>query len=503
MTVQQINTSTLAPSTRLVIAFVLGVIQVFCYAPYEQGWLIIPLISLLILMAPKDKIFAYAYCYGLGLFIHGTWWIYISIHTPSYGLDSKSLAFLFSAAFILWLALFPACSMSLYRRYKSKSVYNNALLFASFWLLTEYARSHLLTGYPWMTLGDSQLTTPLAHLYPIFGSEGISWVIAFFASLWSQVLERPSLRHKLISIGSLLLLIILSYNLKTEWTQSRGTIKTAMIQNNVPLASKWKQSLHATIVNDYKDAANRALDHSPDLIILPEAALPSPSWIPYALSDLDHEAKNQATMIIAGIPLFEGHKAFNGAIAFGFGSGNYKKQHLVPFGEFWPLQSWLGENARFFNMPMSMYSHGSNKQVPILYKDKPLATFICYEITYPPLVRDSLQESELIITITDDVWFGTSIARDQHLEIARIRSKETGRSQAFVANTGITAAIDDQGNIFAQLPTDKADRLDTTLTLRQGQTPLLRYGNLWLYLFSCTWVLIAFVRQKIPLMKGQ
>lgn len=473
------------------MAIVIGVTQVFCYAPYAQGWAAIPLLTLFLIALPNKAPFRYAYAYGLAFFTHGTWWVYISIHTPSYGLDSKPLALLLSAAFIAWLALFPAVTAITYRYLQRHNPLTNAAVFASLWLLLEYGRSHFLTGYPWMALGDSQLSTPFSQWYPLIGSEGISWIIAFFAALFAQALRKQSLRNLCLTSSSFVLFLFLSLGLNHEWTHAEGSLKTIMVQNSVPLASKWQIQQHPKIIANYQASIRHALKQSPQLILLPEAALPHPSWINQAFKQIAQDASQKNTLIITGSPIFESNQAYNGAIAFGVNTGLYKKQHLVPFGEFWPMQSWLGENGRFFNIPMSMFEHGPSNQTPIHYTSIPLATFICYEITYPPLVRQSLQNSQLIITITDDAWFGSSIARDQHLEIARIRSKETGRAQAFVANTGITAAIDADGSILKQLNPDTVGQLEQALPLYQGQSPLLRYGNNWLYLLA---IAIVFTR---------
>ena len=481
------------------ISCLLGASTVFCFAPYQQGWLAIPILTCLLLISRNTHlkhVWRLGYSYGLGLFTHGTWWIYISIHTPSYGLDSKPLAILFALAFILWLALFPAIAIYLSNRLRLSSALCNAFITASIWLITEKLRATLLTGYPWMAIGDSQLLTPLHTLYPLVGSEGISFLLVFLATLMTDTIRQKSWWPQLLTLTSIAACLMLAPLIPTEWTKQHSTLKVALNQQNIALKDKWLVHKHASIMKSYRRSAKKAIAQGVDLILWPEAAIPHPDWVDYGLPTLVTSLKDNDTTLIAGIPLLEKDQAYNGAIALGANTGSYKKQHLVPFGEYWPMQAWLGKNARFFDMPMSMYSKGPKQQKPFIVDNTRIALLICYEITYANLVRSTLGDSNLLVTITDDAWFGDSIARDQHLEIAQIRSKELGRAQAFVANTGITAAINAQGEIIDLLAKDKAQQLIVQLDGYAGETPLQYFGTRWLYYLAFVIVLAAFITRR-------
>ena len=187
-------------------------------------------------------------------------------------------------------------------------------------------------------------------------------------------------------------------------------------------------------------------------------------------------AKQHHSTIILGVPIEKNQKYYNGLIAIGEGHGEYAKQHLVPFGEYLPFEKYLRGIIGFFNLPMSDFSAAA-KQTYLNANGIRIAPFICYEIAYPALVLQAAANSQLLITLSDDSWFGRSIAMAQHLQIAQQRALETGRYLLFVSNSGITAIINPKGGVQASIPAFRVGVLDGKITAMQGITPIVWLGD--------------------------
>jgi len=209
-----------------------------------------------------------------------------------------------------------------------------------------------------------------------------------------------------------------------------------------------------------------------DLILWPEAAIPLP--LPYAqnfVNQLSITAKKHHASLILGIPVRINSQYYNAAIAIGTGSGKYYKQRLVPFGEYVPFEKVLRGLFTFFDLPMSEFVAGAKNQNLLRANGVLVAPYICYEVAYDNLVRQDLPRAQLLITISDDAWFGKSIAAAQHLQIGQMRCLETGRYMLFSTNNGITAIINPFGKIIARLPRFKTDVLSGKVYAMQKATP--------------------------------
>ena len=172
-------------------------------------------------------------------------------------------------------------------------------------------------------------------------------------------------------------------------------------------------------------------------------------------------------------------------MAIGTGQGLYHKRKLVPFGEYVPLQDWLRGIISFFDLPMSDFRTGPADQ-PLLTMQTAGTTLsinpaICYEIVYPDFVRRHSQDAQLILTVSDDSWFGTTIGPIQHLQMAQMRALENGRPVIRATNTGLTAFINPQGEVYQQADAYTATAITDTVTPMTGHTPFGRFGSwpLW------------------------
>ena len=423
---------------------------------------------------------------GLGFFGAGVSWVYVSIAT--YGQIGTILSIVITLLFVALLASFYALSFALTHKLTTKfQHWPSALIFSVCLLFSEYLRSHLFTGFPWLLPGYSLHKTWAFELSP-FGGIWLLSAIAILSfslpiSVYLEGLRKQSLIIFVLLVGwsSSLFLAYASIS----FTQDVGELKTTLIQGNVKQDEKWLPEKAAPTLDYYQSTSLKHLDS--DLIIWPETAI---TYLyhqvkPY-LSDFDQVLKDTNTSLITGVPVFtqtqnsaEGQGRFyNGLWTFGDGFGLYLKQRLVPFGEYIPFQNYLGALFDIFGQPMTSFNKGEANQPSLQIGEWAISSFICYEIVYPELVRKMVRDSDLLLTVSNDGWFGESIGPLQHLQIAQFRAKESGRFLIRATNTGVTAVMNEQGEITDQLPQFIRASLTTKVKLLSGTTPYVQYGNL-------------------------
>lgn len=424
--------------------------------------------------------------FGAGLFYTGASWVYVSIH--QHGGASPLLASFLTFIFCSFLALFYGLSSYIYVRFlrdRPMSWFSLAALI----VLNEWLRSWVLTGFPWLFIGYSQTEGPLAGWATVGGVLSISFIVALTGTRLSSYLLNP----KPSAWFGIILVIALwfagPYWSKQEWTQStEQSLKVSIIQANIPQEEKWLPEKLYPTMNLYQNLSEQ--EWASDLILWPETAVPSLYHnIQTRLLILDEQAKAKNTAIVTGIPYLRTNtktqrpELHNSIMAFGEGSGLYHKRRLVPFGEFVPLESMLRGLITFFDLPMSSFSTGPDQQALLKVKDLNIAAFICYEIVYPGLVTEALPQADMLITISNDTWFGESNGPLQHMQMVQMRAIETGRYIIRGTNNGISGIINHKGEVVAEIPQFKQDVLRGTATARTGVTPFAQYGHMPLLCF--------------------
>ncbi|MGL5286312.1 MAG: apolipoprotein N-acyltransferase, partial [Aeromonas sp.] len=258
---------------------------------------------------------------------------------------------------------------------------------------------------------------------------------------------------------------------------------------------KWNPDALVPTVRKYQDLSRAHPDA--DIVIWPESAIPAleKQMVPY-LENLDKAMKVNDTALITGIINFNQEERHFYNVVLGLGvtdkagsqsyhyqqDNRYNKVHLVPIGEYVPLADLLRPVAPFFNLPMSDFSEGAPIQENLLAKGLRLATAICYEIVFPEEVRRNVQaNTDFLLTVSNDAWFGQSIGPWQHMEIARMRSLELSRPLLRATNTGITVATETDGRIIGQIPQFQDGVLEVDVRPANGMTPYQRMGSLPMY----------------------
>ena len=447
---------------------------------------------------------ALGFAYGLGKFGVGASWVYVSIHT--YGNASPSLATLLVLIFVAGLSLFTLAHAQLYawlrieRRPdtgKRSPALANAWLFAACWVALEWVLTWFLTGFPWLYPGYGHVQTALANLLPIGGVRLASLGIVVTACfLVSALLDKhaPILRAVAAAIAAAPWLAGLALS-GAQWVEPTATRTAALVQGNVDQAIKWRRESRMPIINRYQDLTEPHWGR--DLILWPEAAITlfEHEAVPW-LQRWDERGQAAGSSLVLGIPRVEPqgsgeHRFQNAAIAIGHGDGRYLKRQLVPFGEYVPLEGTLRGLIEFFDLPMSRADPGPWRQQPLTLGADRAAMAICYEVAYADLTRTATAEADVILTITNDSWFGRSIGPLQHLQIAQARALENGRWLLRAASNGITAIVDHRGQVKDRLPQFERGVLVGNFRIMEGHTPYNRFGDGWL-VATCLGSLLIF-----------
>lgn len=497
---------------RLVLAFILGASTALSFAPYSL-WIIYPVAMALALwlsgsLTPKAGFFHWL-SFGFGCFAVGISWVHVSMDTFG-GLPLAASVGLM-ALLALYLALYPALTglcLAWLTRTNTPSLWRNLLLFPALWVLTEWARGWVMTGFPWIWAGYSQTQGPLKELASIIGALGLSFLIAMLAGALALCFSK---RYKSLLI--LLPIIAAAAWVAPKLTQIQPTgesVKVALVQGNIPQSMKWEpEALWPTLLK-YMDLSREHFDA--DIIVWPEAAIPAPeSMVQDFLDNANKVANLNHTSIITGIISRQQNEFYNSLIVLGNhnqkqqdtpdyesdGSNQFKKHHLLPIGEFVPFEALLRPIAPFFNLPMSSFARGDYQQPNLSAVGHKIAPAICYEIAFPEQLRDSVNlGTDLLLTVSNDAWFGTSNGPLQHMEIAQMRAIELGRPLVRATNNGVTAVVDEKGNITSALPQFETGVLSATIPLVTGQTWFAKIGQTPLLLLCGALLLVGFIRRK-------
>jgi len=483
---------------------VLGALSVLGFAPfYFYPVSIASLVGLIYLWRSCEtakQAAVIGFMYGLGLFGTGIYWIYISLHT--YGGMPGSMAALSTFLLAAFLSLFPAATGALSKRISANQKHALLIAVPVFWALADWIRSWIFTGFPWLTIGYSQLPhSPLAGYVPVFGVYGVSLITVLAASLISTLFIRnlPAYCKR----GALLALLVISITgglLKlVEWsTPNNAPLSVSLLQGNIDQTIKWAPEIADRTLHQYLGMAEQSTSK---LIIMPETAMPVlSSNIPpeMVMRIKQHAIKNKGDILV-GMVERENGEYFNSVLSFGTAdTAVYRKSHLVPFGEFIPFKLVFGWIYRdWLNMPLSDLSRGGAHQQPMQVAGERVAVNICYEDVFGEEIIRQLPAATLLVNVSNDAWYGDSYAAEQHMQFSQARALETGRMMLRATNTGATAIIDHKGHIVAHAPHFVQTTLDGTVQGYNGSTPYVRWGNWPFVLFSLIAIILLWRRNAM------
>ena len=485
------------PWTSPVVLVAAGGAIPFAFAPYG-AWPVLPLLLAFFFhtlhrMSAKAAAWR-GFWFGLGMFGHGVWWIQVSIH--QFGLPVYAFSVGMTILFVAFMSLYPALLGWVIGRVGLASVAARTFGFPALWVLMESLRGWAFSGFPWLLLGYSQLDGPLAGFAPISGALGASLAVTLMASLLWVAVTEPRVRGYALAMG--IGLGVLGALLKHHpWTPDDGpSARVALVQGAVPQAIKWQSRYRDQTVTLYESLTTP--HWGAELIVWPETALPAfPEEVPLSLARLSARAVAHGSGLLVGMPRGDrqGGAYFNSVQLIDPSQQAYDKHHLVPFGEYLPFDTWLRPLLDFLSIPMSNFSAGPAQQAPLQSGRLRIGVSICYEDAYASEVRKPLPEANVLVNVSDDAWFGDSIAPHQHLEISRMRALETGRDLLRATNTGISAIIDAQGAVRARSPQFEPYVLSGEFQPRRGATPYARSGD-WPVLLLCLAMVLAAIWKR-------
>ncbi|MDB6083348.1 MAG: apolipoprotein N-acyltransferase [Gammaproteobacteria bacterium] len=472
--------------SRLVAAFAVGAALNLAFAPFAWwpvGVLAPAALFALIRGLPPRRAAWVGGAFGAGLFSFGTYWLYTCLH--SFGLVPVWLTVVLQSALVALMAAYTAAlCFAANRLWLKPGMTRDWLVLPALWVLLEWLRGWILTGFPWLSLGYAFIDSPLTGWAPLLGVYGVTWS-AVLAAVGLNIVLAPgagrSVAARVIVAAAVASLFLLpTFAARHAWTRAAAArIPIAAVQGAVSQDQKWQISNRDATMARYANLTTRAWGAR--LIVWPESALPVLAGdIPDYLQSLrDTGRAHDADFAIGLVDYRPATKQyFNGLLVMSEADGGwYYKRHLVPFGEYFPVPAFIRSWMRLMNLPYDDISAGSEHQPILSAAGQKLGLTICYEDAYGSSQLEILRDATLLINVTNNAWYGDSTAPHQHLQISRMRALEAGRFLIRAANDGITAVIGPRGEIIARLPQFQEAVLRADVQPMTGLTPYARFGN--------------------------
>lgn len=473
------------PRVTRFIFLVLGCLATTTFAPL--GWflllpvLLLPFLYLCLTLSPRDAA-RHGFWFGFGLFLSGTYWIYISVVV--FGKAPVWIALLLMIGLVLLMSMWLWLTGWLISRLAHGEPWWLLAVAPAGWVLIEWLRGWVLSGFPWLAVGYSQVDSPMAGWAPVVGVYGVSvLLILSITALLVAIMTRG--RGQWIAIGIVIAPWIVGGVLKTvDWTEPDGdAMRVTLIQGGISQDRKWLREQFRPTLEFYR-AHTLSVPES-DIVLWPEVAIPAASeYVEDYIRVLEDDARRTGQTILFGI--LEGYhvrgdkkQLYNSVFAVdGESRQMYRKRHLVPFGEYFPVPDNIRSWMRMMSLPHNDQLAGEAVQPLIRMRNgTELAVMICYEDAYGAEQLYALPDAGLLINVSNDAWFGDSIAPHQHLQIARMRSLEVGRAAIRSTNTGISAFIGADGKVLKSGPQFEPVMLTMDVEPRKGSTPYVMNGN--------------------------
>jgi len=489
---------------RYLPAIVSGLLLVLCFPTIDLFFLswvaLVPFLISLYNAHPK-KAFTSGLLLGIPYFFGTQYWIYHSI--THYGsvpfVASIAIVFLLCLYLSLYTGFFALLFSMLIRTTRFPALFIAPLL----WVVIEFLRSYLFTGFPWSSIGYTQYRfLEIIQISDITGIYGVSFLVVAVNGAFADILlirmrvkEMPLFPMSRTVIGLILLFIVITTallygHLRISQERPGKNLRASIIQGNIEQDKKWDATFQNEVTEIYRMLSLKAASSSPSLIIWPESAVPF-----FFDTDKEHTQKlldfqqGLNTYLLFGGVLVKGKKSgrlllSNSAILLGKDGKityTYDKIHLVPFGEYIPLKNFLFFIDKLV-VGVGDYVEGRNyytAETP--FGD--FATLICYEVIFPGLVRKFYQRGgEVIVNITNDAWFGRTTGPYQHFSMAVFRAVENRKPLIRAANTGISGFIDSSGRILSRTEIFKRVILTKEIKTDKTRSFYTKYGDLFSYL---------------------
>ena len=472
------------PLTQYLLSILAGALLPLAFAPYEQLWLAPLSYGVLLYLwtdaAPRRAV-GLSFAFGCASFGIGTYWTYIAVRiigeAPVFVGVALTVGLTVVLAAFVALAGFTAA-----RLFRTRGAVAWLVTLPALFVLAEWLRGWLFTGFGWLAAGYSQSDSWLMGYAPIGGIHAISWAVLVTAgallTLWLGTnRERVAAAVVVAAVwaGGLVLR-------GQELTQPRERpLEIALAQGAIAQSTKYEPEQLLPTLQLYAELTRQSA--GADLVVWPEAAIPVlMEYVPDYVDGVQRLAERQGNTLLIGAmrlpPGEESSETFqNILVALTDKRQVYVKRHLVPFGEFYPVPGFIREWMKLSNLPTTDAIPGADDQPPLDAAGERIGVMICYEDVFGAEQLHYLPDATLLVNVSNDAWFGDSFAAHQHLQIARVRAAEVGRYMLRATNTGVTAVIDPRGALVETLPQFHAGLLRQTVRGYTGSTPYVRVGN--------------------------
>ena len=452
--------------------------------------------------------FAFKLFFIMGLFYYaltGYWLCYVNV-----------LGFV---ALALYLSLYFGFFGSFSTSFLASGRLRASLTVAAIWTLSEYLRGYLISGFPWALLGYSQWKNlPLIQIADIVGAFGVSFFV-----LWVNVMLfriRAHDKARAAFIVALVSVLVWGYGFYTLRSREafyadglpKAKLNIAVLQGNIPQEEKWDARIKTIIFEKYKRLTLMAAMDKPDLIVWPETSFPGYLEDEVVMAThLRGTARAAHTHLLVGVPTVgdletvQTIKFYNSAVFYtakGEEVARYHKMHLVPFGEYVPLENVIGFIRNF--VTIGRFSPGDKQTLfSMVAENQPIriaakfGVLICYEDIFPGMVRELCNNgADFLVNISNDAWFGKSAAPYQHAQASVFRAVENRVPVIRSTNTGLSCFITSEGRITASVKKDGEEimvsgRQASDVILRRGRPFFTKYGDLFFW-FVLGWLIFAY-----------
>ena len=474
------------------LAAAVGALSVLGYAPF--GVPTLPLAALAVLFAlwnaaptPRGAA-ALGFAFGIGVFGAGVSWVFIAL--SGFGEMPPILAGLATVAFVAYLALWPALAGWLVARLARPGAWRFVASVGA-WTATEWLRGYVFTGMPWLALGYSQLPgSPLAAYAPVGGVFLVSLAGALVAACIAWAIEGLALGRAHAVIAAIVLVAVVAAGgvalSHVRWTLPAGEpLSISLVQGNIGQDVKFDRAFRERTFEIYGGLVQQTRGR---LVVLPESAFPMfADQVPApVVVDLAKVGASRDGLVLLGLftaqaplPGTRDVRYYNTVAALGAGDVMlYRKRHLVPFGESIPFKRWLSPIIdAVLQIPLADQTAGDPDQPAFVVGDHRIAVNICYEDAFGSELIDAARAADILVNVTNDAWYGHSVAAYQHNQISAMRALELGRPMLRATNTGITSFIDADGQVKQRLPWFTRGVLEVEVRGYDGLTPYARVGD--------------------------
>lgn len=489
-----------ANSIRSIIALSAGALMALAFAPFYFYWLpflCLAVLALLCFSSSVKQSFYYGLAFGFGMFVVGTSWVYVSMNV--YGGMPPWMGAIAVIFFSLLLGMFVAGACLVSALISSPKTPRRLISLPICWVVFEWMKSWVFTGFPWLDIGYTQTPSWLFSFAPVGGVYLVSFSVI---SLSVCLLACYVLPHRrILSISSVVgIMMTLWLASSIEWSEPIAKpIQVGIVQGNTPINQKWSPHYRDKVITNLQNMAFQLSEEairkgeSLDLVVFAETALPL--YFQQTNDSFWQEMMPSKTALLTGLvdsPSVE--NTYNAALLNCNGQKQlYRKRHLVPFGEYMPLRSLFGWILDYLQLPMSDFAAWQGEQSLQCGDNIRIGLSICYEDAFAWESRHFNQDATLLVNISEDAWFGDSFAPHQRLQIGQMRAFELSRPMIRSANSGPSAIINHKGQVIAKTGQFEPAVLVHEVQPRQGATLFKQFGNWIVWLSLILIVLLYFL----------